>query len=147
MHDRLMHQLAAAQDITDRQRAHALERAEQSYRTLVEHAVEGMFRTTPDGRFVMANHALAGMLGFDTPAQLIAERVDLERNHYVDAEERARFRRLLDTQGIVLGFEYEAYRRDGTRIWLRDHARAVYEPDGTLYYEGTVEDITNRRRA
>src|SRR5216117_2436810 len=137
-----------AQDITERWRnAAALEQAAQKYRDLVEHAVEGMFRTTPDGRFVMANQALARMLGYDTPARLIAERVDLERSHYVRAEERARFRRLLDVQGTVQGFEYEAYRRDGTTIWLRDHARVVHEPDGTVYYEGTVEDITNRRRA
>ncbi len=137
-----------AQDITERWRsAAALEQAEQKYRDLVEHAVEGMFRTTPDGRFVMANQALARMLGYDTPARLIAERVDIERSHYVRAEERARFRRLLDVQGTVQGFEYEAYRRDGTTIWLRDHARVVYEPDGTVYYEGTVEDITARRRA
>ena len=134
-------------DHLEHQLVEALEHAEQKYRVLVEHAVEGVFRTTPDGRFVMANQALAGMLGFETPAQLIAERIDLERNHYVRAEERARFRRLIDMQGIVVGFEYEAYRRDGTRIWLRDHARAVSEPDGTVYYEGTVEDITNRRRA
>src|SRR5213592_2714914 len=132
---------------TPQQLAAALERAERDYRTLVENAVEGVFRTTPDGRFIMANRALAHMLGYDTPAQLIAERVDLERSHYVRAEERARFRRLLDIQGIVRGFEYEAYRRDGTTIWLRDHARVVHEPDGTVYYEGTVEDITNRRRA
>jgi PAS domain S-box-containing protein len=117
------------------------------YRTLIEHAVEGVFRTTPDGRFLMANRALARMLGYDTPEQLIAERVDLVHRHYVRPEERARFRRVLEAQGVVQGFEYEAYRRDGTTIWLRDHARVVYEPDGTLYYEGTVEDITNRRRA
>jgi len=137
-----------AQDITERWRsAEALEQAEQKYRDLVEHAVEGMFRTTPDGRFVMANQALARMLGYDTPARLIAERVDIERSHYVRAEERARFCRLLDVQGTVQGFEYEAYRRDGTTIWLRDHARVVYEPDGTVYYEGTVEDITARHQA
>lgn len=134
--------------ITDRKRtADSLRLVETRYRALVEQAVEGIFRTTPDGRILMANRALARMLGYDTPEQLIAERSDLVRDHYVHPEDRARFRRLLDVQGIVQGFEYEAYRRDGTVIWLRDHARVAHDVDGTIYYEGTVEDITNRRRA
>jgi len=132
---------------TRQQLAAALERAERDYRTLVENAVEGVFRTTPDGRFIMANLALANMLGYDSPDQLIRERADLEHQHYVHPEERARFRRLVEAQGLVRGFEYEAYRRDGTIVWLRDHARLVRGPDGSVYYEGTVEDITNRRCA
>src|SRR5437867_4077973 len=117
------------------------------YRALVEQAVEGFFRSTPDGRLVLANQALARILGYENPDQLIAERRDLEHGHYVIPDERARFRRLLDAQGFVLGFEYQAFRRDGTTVWLRDHARLVRDADGTVYYEGTVEDVTNRRRA
>jgi PAS domain S-box-containing protein len=140
--------VGTSQDITERKRiADALHLAEARYRALVEHAVEGIFRTTPDGRFLMANQALARMLGYDTPEQLIAERPDLARDHYVHPEERARFRRLVEAQGLVHGFEYEAYRRDGTSIWLRAHARVAHDLDGTICYEGTVEDITNRRSA
>src|SRR5258706_239749 len=125
-----------------------LAEAEAKYRALVENAVEGMFRTTPDGRFLMANRALAGMLGYETVDQLLAERPNVERGHYVRPEERARFKRLLDVQGLVKGFEYEAYRRDGTTIWLRDHVRAVPDASGAIqYYEGTVEDVTARRRS
>jgi PAS domain S-box-containing protein len=120
---------------------------EARYREAVENAVEGVFRTTPGGRFLMANRALARMLGYESPEQLIAERTDLERQHYCVPAERARFQRLVETQGFVNGFEYEACRRDGTTMWLRSHGRAVRKPDGTIYYEGTVEDITNRRRA
>src|SRR5204863_1901421 len=86
---------------TRQQLAAALERAERDYRTLVENAVEGVFRTTPDGRFIMANLALANMLGYDSPDQLIRERADLEHQHYVHPEERARFRRLVEAQGLV----------------------------------------------
>src|SRR5689334_25110895 len=93
-------------------------RVEHRYRDAVENAVEGVFRTTRDGRFVMANRALARMLGYDTPQQLIAERTDLAGQHYLVAEDRARFVRLLEVQGVVQGFEYEARRRDGSRIWL-----------------------------
>ncbi len=136
------------QDVTERAQATAaLHRAETQYRDLVENAVEGVFRTTPDGRFVMANQSLARMLGYDTPEQLIAERVDLERHHYVRPEARARFKQLLDTHGIVQGLEYEARHRNGSTIWLRDHARVVRDLDGTTFYEGMVEDVTNRRRA
>ena len=137
------------QDITERRRADAaLHEAEAKYRALIEHAVEGVFRTSPAGRFLMANNALARMLGYETVEELIADRTDLERQHYVHPEERVRFRRLLELAGIVRGFEYEAYRRDGTVVWLRDHVRAVRDASGaTLYYEGTTEDVTNRRRA
>ena len=137
------------QDITERRRADAaLHEAEAKYRALIEHAVEGVFRTSPAGRFLMANDALARMLGYETAEELIADRTDLERQHYVHPEERARFRRLLELEGIVRGFEYEAYRRDGAIVWLRDHVRAVRDASGmTLWYEGTTEDVTNRRRA
>ena len=122
--------------------------AEGEYRALVEQAVEGVFRTSPDGRFLMANQALASILGYDTPEQLVAERTDIATQHYVHPDERARFKRLLEAQGVVRDFEYEAYRRDGTTIWLRDHVRAVRDDAGVaLYYEGTVEDATHHRRA
>jgi PAS domain S-box-containing protein len=145
---RIVKLVGTGQDVTARHNAErAVRDAEAKYRELVEHAVEGVFRTTVDGRFLMANQALARMLGYDTPEQLIAERTDLTRGHYVRPEERARFQRLLAAQGMVRGFEYECYRRDGTTIWLSDHARVVRAGDGSVCYEGTVEDITNRRRA
>src|ERR1044071_1776016 len=98
-------------------------RLEERYREAVENAVEGVFRTTRDGRFVMANRALARMLGYDTPQQPIAERTDLAGQHYLVPEDRARFVRLLEVQGVVQGFEYEARRRDGSPIWPGADAR------------------------
>jgi len=137
-----------AQDITERTYfAAALERVEERYREAVENAAEGVFRTTRDGRYVVANRALARLLGYDTPEQLMAERTDLARDHYVDPRERARFLRLLETQETVQGFEYEAYRRDGTRIWLREHARVVRDRDGEVHFEGTVQDVSDHRLA
>src|ERR1041384_2918492 len=91
-------------------------RVEHRYREAVENAVEGVFRTTREGRFVMANRALARMLGYETPEQLMAERTDLARDHYVNPDERTRFERLLEAQGVGRGFEYEAYRRDGSPL-------------------------------
>lgn len=136
-----------AQDITDRTYiAASLRRLEQRYRDAVENAVEGVFRTTRDGRYVMANQALARMLGYDTPQQLMAERTDVAQQQYVHPEDRGWFVRLMDAQHAVRGFEYEAVRRDGSRLWLRVHARLVRDGDD-VYYEGTVQDISNQRLA
>src|ERR1043166_348618 len=109
-------------------------RLEERYREAVENAVEGVFRTTRDGRFVMPNRALARMLGYDTPQQLIAERTDLAGQHYLVPEDRARFVRLLEVQGVVQGFEYEARRRDGSPIWLRGHPPPGAGGAGTVSY-------------
>jgi len=136
-----------AQDITDRtQIAASLRRLEQRYRDAVENAVEGVFRTTRRGRYVMANQALARMLGYETPHQLMAELTDVAQQQYVHPEDRALFVRLMDSQQAVRGFEYEAVRRDGSRLWLRVHARLVRDGDD-VYYEGTVQDISSQRLA
>src|SRR5467141_3371370 len=144
---RVIRKVGTSQDITERAEvAAALRHAESQYRELIENAVEGVFRSTPQGRFLMANQSLARMLGYESPEQLIAER-DLTRDHYVRSDERSRITGLGEAQGVVQGFEYEAYRRDGSTVWLRAHARVVREPGGTTYYEGMVEDVTHRRRA
>src|SRR5207253_5511817 len=71
-----------------------------------------------------------------------------ERQHYVEPALRIEFKRLLEQHGVVQGFEFEAYRKDGSRIWVSDSVRAVCDETGAvLYYEGTAEDITERKRA
>jgi PAS domain S-box-containing protein len=131
-----------------REREEAKLEAERKYRDIFENANEGIFQTTPDGRFLTANPALARILGFETPEQLINERTNIASQQYADSARREEFKRLLEIHGIVRGFEYEAYRRDGSRIWISDSVRAVPREDGTiLYYEGIAEDITERKRA
>lgn len=118
------------------------------YRQIVEHAVAGIFQTTVEGQFIIANSALARMLGFESPDELIRERTDLSRQHYVKPALREEFKRLLEAQGLVRGFEYEAYRKDGSRMWISENARALKDDNGILlYYEGSAEDISNRRGA
>ncbi|UZQ54930.1 PAS domain S-box protein [Trichothermofontia sichuanensis B231] len=136
-------------DITERlQMEEALRKAEEKYRGIFENAIEGIFQTTVDGRYLSANPALARMYGFETPADLIAYLTDIEQQLYVDPKRRAEFCRLMQTQGAVADFESEVYRRDGTRIWISENARVVTDETGRiLYYEGTVEDITERKRA
>jgi PAS domain S-box-containing protein len=121
--------------------------AERKYRDIFENAVEGIFQTTPDGGFITANPALARMLGFESPEELIRARTDIEGSHYVYPERRDEFKRLLDQRDTVRGFESEAYRKDGSKVWMSENVRAVRDASGKLlYYEGTVEDITERKQ-
>jgi PAS domain S-box-containing protein len=126
----------------------ALQNAEQKYRSIFENAVEGIFQTTPDGGFTAANPAMARILGFSSPEELISSRIDIKGQHYVQPERRAQFQRLIDTHGKVEGFEIEVYRKDGSTIWTSENVRVVRDENGKpLYYEGTLEDITERKVA
>jgi len=134
-------------DVTERKSAEeALRQAEQKYRTIFENAVEGIYQTTPDGRYISANSALARMLGFDSPEELISARKDIGTQEYVDSEMRAEFVQKMETEGVVQNFEYQAYRKDGKIIWVSENAHTVYDREGqTLYFEGTVQDTTRHR--
>ena len=137
------------QDITQRKAAEEASRqAEAKYRSIFENATEGIFQTTPEGGFRSANPALADMLGFPTPEELMASVTDLEHQAYVKPERRQEFKRLIEVQGYVRGFEFEHYCKDGGIIWVSINARAVTGASGArLYYEGTIQDITKRKRA
>ena len=137
------------EDITERRQAEeARVEAERKYRDIFENANEGIFQTTPDGRFLTANPALARILGFDSPEQLINQRTNIASQQYVNSGRREEFKRLLHNYGTVRGFEYEAYRKDGNRIWMSNSVRTVRNDEGrVLYYEGIAEDITERKRA
>ncbi|XGV95908.1 MAG: PAS domain S-box protein [Leptolyngbya sp. BL-A-14] len=136
-------------EITERRQAEAaLQQAEARYRSIFENAIEGIFQTTPDGRYLSANAALAKLYGYDSPEELIATLTDIEHQLYVDPTRRAEFSRLVKTQGTIAEFESQVYRKDGSTIWVSENARAVYSPQGELlYYEGTGEDITERKQA
>ncbi|MEY2552007.1 MAG: two-component system, sensor histidine kinase and response regulator [Verrucomicrobiota bacterium] len=135
--------------VGERKRAEgALKEAERKYRGIFENAVEGIFQNTPDGRFVSANPALARMLGFDSPEELMSARHDIEHQGYVDPTMRSAFREKLETEGVITGFEYEVYRKDGSKIWISENTRIVSDGKGRpLYYEGSVQDITESKRA
>ena len=126
----------------------ALREAEEKYRSIIENAVEGIFQTTPEGGYLSVNPALARMYGYDSPEELMASVSDIGRQVYVDPGRRAEFKRLMEEHGVVRDFQYQVYRRDAKKIWLSESARAVRDAHGTiLYYEGSVEDITERKRA
>jgi PAS domain S-box-containing protein len=146
-------QLAAANrvlkdEITERRKTeNALRSAEEKYRSIFENAVEGIFQSTPGGQFISVNPAMARIYGYASPEEMIAEHTDIEQQHYVQAERRTEFKRLLDEHSFVQGFESEVYRKDESTFWASENVRVVRDDDSrVIYYEGTIEDITERKR-
>jgi PAS domain S-box-containing protein len=141
--------LSINREVTERVRAElALRQAEEKYRGIFENAVEGIFQSTPDGRFISVNPAMARIFGFDSPEQMLTEYTDIERQLYVDPSRRAEMRRMVEEYGVVLGFVSEGFRKDGSTVWTSTNTRVVRDSDGAIcYYEGFLEDITDRVRA
>jgi len=144
-----LHLWSMFEDITDRKKTEeALSQAKEKYRQIFEEAVIGIYQTTPDGRVLSANPALARLFGYDSPEELMAGRTDVAGQGYVDPGARELFKRLVEEKGSVRGLEYQAYRKDGSKMWLLENARVVRDTSGaTLYYEGTVANITDRKAA
>ncbi|MEG4110906.1 MULTISPECIES: PAS domain-containing sensor histidine kinase [unclassified Microcoleus] len=125
-----------------------LEVAEAKYRSIFENAGEGIFQSTPDGRYITANPALARIYGCDSPEEVTAKFTDIERQLYVDPARRKEFLRAIEESGTVSDFESKIYRSDGSIVWISEKARAVRDSSGAvLYYEGLIEDITQRKQA
>ncbi len=118
------------------------------YRSLFENAVEGIYRSTPSGRYLNANAALAHIYGYDSPKDLITSLTDIAQVLYVHPGDRDRFKQLLDRHQVVRNFEAQVYRKTGEIIWISENARVVRDATGTVIcYEGTVQDITERKQA
>jgi PAS domain S-box-containing protein len=134
------------QEINARMRTdEALREREAQYRALFEHVPVGLYRSTPDGTIVDANPAMADMFGYPGGEALLGQHA---ASLYVDAEDRARWQTLLEQAGVLRDFEIRVRRKDGAIIWLRNTARAVKDKEGqTIYYEGSLEDVTGRRQA
>jgi len=137
------------EDITDQREAEEeRRRAEEKYRSIFENAVEGIFQTTVDGRFLTANPAMARIFGYESPGELLGAISNIRDQLYVEPGRREEFYQLALRDGFVSGFEVQMHRKDGTLVWISANARAVYDDDGGIsVYEGTVEDITERKRA
>ncbi|HEY9602141.1 MAG TPA: ATP-binding protein [Allocoleopsis sp.] len=122
--------------------------AEQKYRSIFENALEGIFQTTPDGRYLSVNPALTHLYGYDSPEELIAAISDISQQVYVQPQRRAEFSALIRQHDAVSNFESQVYRKDGSIIWISENARAVRDENGVLlYYQGFIEDITERKQA
>lgn len=134
-------------DITDRRRAEeALRAAEESYRSLFENSMEGIFQTTLDGRIRNVNPALARMLGYSSPHEVMKEMTNVATQLYSTSEERERLLAHLFAEEKITGFEVEFKRRDGSSLWVSLNARLHRTHKGEVeFLEGTIQDITERR--
>ncbi len=127
---------------------HGQRQAEEKFRSLFENAVEGIFQTTPEGRYLSVNPALARMYGYSSPAELIEKVEDIGNSVYVDPRRRNEFEKVIDERDFVEAFESQVIRKDGVKIWISESARAVRDASGKIVsYEGTVENITDRKRS
>ncbi|MHB9072298.1 MAG: PAS domain S-box protein [Desulfobaccales bacterium] len=138
-----------ALDITQRRAAEeALCLIEARYRNIFDNAVEGIFQSTAQGRYINVNPAMAEMYGYGSPEELIDSVTDIEHQVYVDPGRRRDFQRLIEQDGFVKNFEYQVYRKDRSTLWISKNARAVSDAAGNLlYYEGFAENITARKCA
>jgi two-component system, NarL family, sensor histidine kinase UhpB len=137
------------EDITERLQAEEDRwRAEENYRSIFENAVEGIFQTTADGRFLTANPALARMYGYASPEDLIERVTSIGEQIYADPGRRDEFGRLMQRDGFVQDFEMRIRRGDGKTAWTSVNARVLRDDEGRVVgYEGFVKDITEQKRA
>jgi diguanylate cyclase (GGDEF)-like protein/PAS domain S-box-containing protein len=135
------------QDITVRKQSEqALRDAEERYHSIFNNAIEGIYQTSLDGYYLNFNPALARIYGYESVEALAQGISDIQKQLYVDPGKRAEFVSLMHECGVVQNFEAQVYRKNGDIIWISENARAVHDSKGQLlFYEGTVEDITDRK--
>jgi PAS domain S-box-containing protein len=130
------------------ERTLSLRQTEEKFRSIFENASDGIYQTTPEGRYRSANPALARIYGYSSAEALISAIQNIPQQLYVDPERRTVFVREIETQGQIMTFESEVYRQDGSVIWISENARSVKNSQGELlYYEGIVTNITRRKLA
>jgi PAS domain S-box-containing protein len=135
-------------DVTDLvQSQRAFREAEARYRSIIDNALEGVYISSLDGRMMVANRALAEVNGYSSPEELILSVRDIATEWYVQPDRRREFAELIERDGEVRNFESEVYRhKSRERIWVQENARLVRDDAGKpLYYEGTVQEITQRK--
>jgi PAS domain S-box-containing protein len=138
-----------SREVVDRKRAEGSARlAEARYRSIFENSIEGIFQSSPDGKYLSANPSLARIYGYDSIEELVAALTNIAGQLYVEPGRREEFIGKVHGSGAVSEFESQIYRKDGTVIWISENARAARDDHGrVLYYEGTVVDITERKIA
>lgn len=140
--------LSVFRDITERKRAvEALKKAEEKYRSIFENAIEGIFQSTPEGRFLDVNPAFAHMLGYESPKEVIKFVTDIGKQLYVHPERRDEMKLILMEKGVIYDMQHQWYRKDKAIIWVSENVRVVNDEHGKLlYYEGITQDITEHKK-
>ena len=137
----------ALRNITEKLKAErTLKESEKQFRGLYENAILGIYRTAPSGEIIMANPALVKLLGYNSFEEF--KSIDASEALYENPDTRKQFKNLINEKGEVHGFEAVAKKKDGTKFFIRESARAVKDETGNIrYYEGIIEDITNQKEA
>ena len=121
--------------------------SEARYRNIFENSVEGLYQSTPEGQFISVNPAMAHILGYETPEEVMATVTDIPTQFYADPADREKLERLLREKGAVHELEVLLRRRDGQPLWISENAREVRDEDGRpIMFEGSVVDISERKR-
>ncbi|HOJ72281.1 MAG TPA: PAS domain S-box protein, partial [Syntrophorhabdaceae bacterium] len=116
------------------------------YRNIFENAIEGIFQTIPEGRFITVNPAMARIHGFSSPEEMVKGITNIGQQLYVNPEDRERYRAILEEKGEVKGFEARVYKKDGSIIWTSTNAKVIRDETGKIInFIGFVEDITERK--
>jgi PAS domain S-box-containing protein len=118
----------------------------EAFSDLVEKAPIGIFYSTPDGRFVTVNPAMAAMYGYDSSAEMVGSVTNIAQQLYLNPEERDSFMRMLEKRGMVKNFKSQHKRRDGSLFWVSMSVRTIRDAaNGSSYYQGFITDITERK--
>jgi PAS domain S-box-containing protein len=129
-------------DITERKEA------EKNYRNIFENSLEGIYQSTPSGKFITANPAMANILGYSNPEELIISMTDIESQLYEYPKDRLKLQHLLKRNNQVNAFELQVRKKNGEVIWAHLNIRMVKDEEGNiLHFEGILEDITKRKVA
>jgi PAS domain S-box-containing protein len=144
-----MHVVGAMADIEERRRAEqALGEAERKYRKIVENAAWGIFQMTPEGIYLSANGAMVKILGYASVEEMLHKVKNAHVQVYGNERERKVFLREVDVRGMINNHEIQVHDKDGHSIWVTENIRAVKDDNGQiLYYEGSLEDITDRKES
>ncbi|MEK7748955.1 MAG: PAS domain-containing protein, partial [Bacteroidota bacterium] len=134
-------------DITESAKAgRELHSSEKKFRALFENVLDGMYQSTPEGRLLMVNPALIRMLGYDSEEELL--KADIATDLYMDPQQRLSLMKKYDLDGLVRSEELTLLRKDGAAITVLENSRTVRDDSGKiLYYEGTLTDITEQKKA
>lgn len=147
--NRNMRVVGSFSDTEEHERAEwALGEAERKYKTIWENSASGIYQVTLDGQLLSANPAMASIFGFDHAEIMLREVKNAHNELYVSPSDRLRIVKAIDPNAVQEVFEFESFRRDGSKIWVQEIIRPVLDEHDTLvYFEGSVEDITKRKDA
>ncbi|MBF0099756.1 MAG: PAS domain S-box protein [Desulfobacterales bacterium] len=125
-----------------------IKKTEEKYRTIYENAVEGIFQSTPDGKLISVNPSMMNIFGYVSPEEFLGSIDDVANQLYVRPEDRSYFNHILNKHHKIKGFETQMYHKNGDKIWVSISARTVCNKDNeVMYYEGTIEHISQRKLA